>query len=115
MVDQVADHAVDQRPGRREIDADIGVSLLRKNGRDEADQTALSIDQGAARSTRIDGGVGLDEILDFVEPRIGPPGRRNHAAGHGQPPPERIADGADRLGQGRVRSRRGRGEIGLDL
>ncbi len=39
----------------------------------DPNESPLSIDQGSPRITRIDGGVGLDEILDVHHANLGPP------------------------------------------
>jgi len=54
---------------------------------------AARVDQRAARIALVDRGVGLDEILEGVDPQPGAPQRGDDAVGHRLPDPEGIADG----------------------
>ena len=88
LVGDAADHV--DRDG--EADADIAAGAG-QDGRGEADQFAAQVDQRAAGVARIDGGVGLDEILEAVLVEIAAAQAADDAGGHRIAQPERIADG----------------------
>src|SRR3546814_9984435 len=70
-----------QRPARLGID-----------GRVDAHQPACRIDQGAARITRIDGRVGLNEVFVNIDTQPITPQGRHDAHGGGLPDAEGVAE-----------------------
>ena len=52
-----------------------------------------ALDEGAAGISRVDGGVGLNEVFESIEPDTVAPGRTDDAHGDGLADIERVADG----------------------
>ena len=71
VVGQVPDHASEQVGRDCKVDPDIGFPLGRKDRGDHSDQAPLAIKKRSAGTSGVRCGVGLDEILDRVEARIG--------------------------------------------
>ena len=111
MVAKVGHHPHDEVHGGGEVDADVGIALFGTDRRDDTNQAAVAIDQGAARPARIDGRVGLHEVLDLVEAGTRSVQRRDHAARYRQAKPKLIADGADGLREPGPRRRSQHGDI----
>ena len=65
----------------------------RINGRIDAQQIAIGVHQRTARIARIDGGVGLDEILERVDAELIASQRADDAPGDGLSDAKRVADG----------------------
>ena len=86
-------HAAHQIDRNREADA-LGpaVGAVQHRGVD-ADQIAVRIDQRAAGIAEIDGGIGLDEILEGREPELAAAGGAHDALRHGLAQTVGIADG----------------------
>jgi len=57
-----------------------------------AEQIAVGVHQCATGIARIDGGIGLDEVLEGVDAEMIAAQRRDDAHGHGLADAERIAD-----------------------
>ena len=92
LVGDAADH-VDRN---READADVAAGA-REDGRGEADQFAPQVDQRAAGIAGIDGGIGLDEVLEAVLIETAAAETADDAGGHRIAQPEGIADGDDKV------------------
>ena len=112
---EVAHHPFDQLPGGGEVQADVAVRLAGEDRQQHADQPALGIDQRPARHARVDRGVGLDEVLDWVEAHAGPIPGGDHAAADREAAAEGIAQGADRCAERGRRRRLKDRQLGLDL
>ena len=69
----------------------------RQDGAVDADELAPEVHQRAAGVARIDGGVGLDEVLVAVRVDAGAPQAADDAGGDGVLQAERIADGDDEV------------------
>jgi len=59
----------------------------------DADQLPQRIDEGAAGVARVDGRIGLDEVLEGADAQARAPGGADDAHGHRLPHPEGVADG----------------------
>src|SRR5690606_15359233 len=91
----------------READA-VGPERLRKNRRVDPDELAFRIDERSARISEVDGGIGLDEILEIRDAESPSTGRAHDSLRHGLTQSERIADGEhDISGADLVRSAHG--------
>ena len=87
-------HAADDRARNRKADADEAVRLLgRKDGRVDADELALGVDERAARISLVDGGIRLDEVLIAVEAEPVAPKSRDDARGDRLADVEGVPDG----------------------
>ena len=64
MLEDLIHHAAHQVHRNREADA-VGAEVLRQHRRVDADQLALGVDERAAGIAEIDGGIGLNEILEI--------------------------------------------------
>ena len=65
MLEDLIHHAAHHVHRDREADA-VGAEVLREHGGVDADQLAVRVDQRAAGIAEIDGGIGLDEILEIA-------------------------------------------------
>src|SRR6516225_9627952 len=89
--DQLLHHLARHVDRHGKTDPDIPAGWGHDRGVD-ADYSALEVDQRAARIARIDGRVGLDEILIALDARAAAEGADN-PRGHGLAEAKRIADG----------------------
>ena len=78
--------------GNGEADAHAAARARVDRGVD-AFEVAVDVDQRAARIAGVDGGVGLDEVLEGVDAQLVAPQRRDDAAGDGLADAEGVADG----------------------
>ena len=78
--------------GHCKADPDIASAIRRDNGRVDTNEISIEGDQRSAGVSRVDRGVGLDEVfIAFgIDPR--PSKRRDDAACHGLAKTERITD-----------------------
>src|SRR6185437_16580359 len=74
-----------------EADSDV-VTAAGEDGRVDADQIAPEVHECAARVARIDGGVGLDVVLEIIRTESGALQPADYSRGDGVRQPERIAD-----------------------
>ena len=79
------------------LDADVAAVALVEHRGIDADQLAARIDQRAAGIAGIDGGIGLNEILEGGDAELTAAGGADDAMGHGLRQPERIADRQHRI------------------
>src|SRR5262249_46536239 len=66
-------------------------------GSDDADEVAVEIDESSARIARVDGRIGLDEVLVLLDPNIAPVQSADDAGGHRLPNADRKADGKHKV------------------
>ena len=119
-LDQAVHDAAREIDRDGEADADVAVRSGEDGGVD-ADEPAAGVDERAAGVARVDGGVGLDEILvagDLVEDADAPAGGGDDAHGDGLADAERVADGEDHVAHAELVAV-GQGDggqvLGLDL
>ena len=96
MFPQAGHHALHHVAGDREADAHIAAAP-REDGRVDADEFPAEVDQRPAGVTRIDGGIGLDEVLVIDDTHIGEAHGADDPKGHGLLQAERIPDRHDHL------------------
>ncbi len=66
----------------READTLIAFRTVRDDRRVDADQLAAVVHQRPARIARVDGRVGLDEVLILLDPHVGPAGSAHDSHRH---------------------------------
>jgi hypothetical protein len=84
VLDQLGHHGAGHPAGHGEPDPHVAAG----GGEDRAvdpDQLAAQIDQGAPRVARVDGGIGLNEVLVAFDIEPGPAQRADDAGGDGLP------------------------------
>ena len=79
--------------GRNRESDPVRAAALREDGRVDADETPVHVDQGAARIARVDGRIGLNEKLIVRDADLGPRQRRHDAARDRLTHAEWVADG----------------------
>ena len=117
VLDQLGHDLTREVDRDREADALIAAGLAVDLAVD-ADQLAARVDERAAGVARIDGGVGLDEVVVAGELRIVPVGRRDDAKRHRLAERERVADREHPFGDAqlaRVAPRQRREPASVDL
>ena len=96
LLDDLAHHS--PRHVNRDRKADPNIAAARRNdGRVDADEFSIEVNQRAARIARVDRGVGLDEVLIALLAKAGPTERANEAGGHGLTKAKGVADGDDKI------------------
>ena len=95
LVLQLGDHRLGQARGDGEAKADAAAGRREDRGVD-ADDLAVHVEQRAARVAAVDGGVGLDVVVERTGVDVAA-ARRHDAGGHGAAQAERIADRHHRL------------------
>ena len=98
-LDQAVHDGAGKVDGDGEADADVALGGGEDGGID-ADQAAAGVDEGAAGVARVDGGVGLDEVLvtaDLIEDADAAAGGGDDAHGDGLADAEGITDGKDHI------------------
>ena len=115
-LDQLLHHVLDHVRGNGEANAHVAAGLRQDRGVD-ADQLAAQVDQRAARVARVDGRIGLDEVLVTLWVDAGAASGTDDPGGDGVLQPEGIADGDDEVADleaGRVRQGDLGGQAALD-
>ena len=92
----------DQRLGGVDRDREANALCAARDGAVDADHLAPLVDQRPAAVARVDGRVGLDEVLVVREAHVGPPCGTDDARGHGVVEAEGVADGQDFLSHHQV-------------
>src|SRR5208337_1676207 len=93
---------LDPEPSAHERHIDMSNTVMSSNRismdrRIDANELAVEIDQRAARTAGIDGGVGLDEETVVADTDLRARKRRNNALRDRLADTERIADGDDEI------------------
>ena len=91
MLEDLIHDATDHVHRDREADA-VRAERLRQDGRVDADQLAVGVDERAAGIAEIDGGVGLNEIFEIRDAEPAASGGADDALRHRLTQSKRIAD-----------------------
>ena len=81
VTDDLLEHVLGDRYGNREADA-LRSAALRIDDTVDADQIAAGIDQRTAGIAGVDGGVGLDEVLEGTDAQMISTQRAHNSVGH---------------------------------
>src|SRR5690606_37051902 len=92
VLQQLRGDGADHVSGNGETDADVAAGA-RQDGGVHANEPAAQVDERAAGVARVDGRVGLDEILEVLGVQAAAADGGNDAGSHRVREAERVADG----------------------